>query len=63
MRIAEPAHARVFDREVSPRDGPPGRFVGRRFRIGDPVLDLVTVLGMIALFALIGVLGKAVEKL
>ena len=44
-------------------DGPPGRSIGRRFSIGDPVLDLVTVLGMIAVFALIGVLGKAVERL
>ncbi|MBS3181888.1 MULTISPECIES: hypothetical protein [Leucobacter] len=41
----------------------PGRSIGRRFSIGDPVLDLVTVLGMIAVFALIGVLGKAVERL
>jgi hypothetical protein len=41
--------------------GPP--LAGHRPSIGNPVLDLAFLAGVLVLFVVVGLLGKAVEKL
>lgn len=54
----------VFDRELRPLLGRAVRgFTTAAVRTEFLVLDIVYVLGVIALFVVIGVLGRAVEKL
>lgn len=55
---------RVFDRELRPHPGPCGSGPAADvIRMELVVLDIVYVLGTIVVFAAVGLLGKAVEKL
>jgi len=46
---------------VSSAHGPP--LAGHRPPIGNPVLDLAFLVGALTLFVVVGLVGKAVEKL
>ena len=65
MRIGAAASARVLHRMRS-RTCPPAAFAARGPRIPFPgvlVLDLIYVIAVIAVFVVVGLIAKGVEKL
>ncbi|WP_156366345.1 hypothetical protein [Microbacterium sp. No. 7] len=64
VRAADGRRRRVFDQESRRQVGARARIAARSLRSSESVvLDIVYVLGVLALFALVGLIGRAVEKL